>query len=202
MRSRILFLVLAICLISQSAFSTIIINETLGVGDVLDIPFTTPSGGITDFNNSVLALEVIFIPTVNSTDYLSANLFVGNSLLGSNSGSVFSNPPPYGELFGWINKNSSQLGHFATPINFSPLLNGTNQGLIQVSLVSTSNPVTINTVDLFYGSSTDGGFTITAPNPEGFTYSASVAPVPLPSAALLLGSSLLGLAGWRRFRKP
>ncbi len=197
---RILFLVFTISLITQPAFSDITINQTLGVGDVLDISFTTPSGGIVDFNNSELALQILLVPTVVSTDYLSANLFVGNSLLGSNSGTVFTTPPPDGELFIWRNQNSLlPWVSFATPIDFSPLLNGTNQGLIQVQLVS-SNPVTINTVGLFYGSSTDGGATITA-SPQGFTYSASVTPIPEPSTLLLISSGLVCLWGFRkRFR--
>ncbi len=196
---KILFLILTICLITQPAFSDITINQTLGVGDVLDIPFTTPSGGIADFNNSVLGLGITLVPSVVSTDYLFANLFVGNSLLGSNSGILFT-PPPDGELFIWRNQNSVlPWASFATSIDFSSLLNGTNQGLIQVGLAS-SNPVTINTVGLFYGSSTDGGFTITA-SPQGFTYSASVTPIPEPSTLLLISSGLVCLWGFRkRFR--
>jgi hypothetical protein len=37
--------------------------------------------------------------------------------------------------------------------------------------------------------------------PEMFTYVNSVVAVPLPPTVFLLGSGLLGLAGWRRFRK-
>jgi hypothetical protein len=36
---------------------------------------------------------------------------------------------------------------------------------------------------------------------DDFTYTQVEVPVPLPASVFLLGASLIGLAGWRRFRK-
>jgi len=52
------------------------------------------------------------------------------------------------------------------------------------------------------GSYIISGFAIESPYNEGGAYlRVDFAPVPLPSAVILLGSGLLGLVGWRRFRK-
>jgi len=198
MRSKILFLIFAICLITQPAFS-VTIDQQLGVGEVLLIPFTTPLGGIDQPDYGILSLDVLFIP-IQQPDFFSANLFVGNSPLGSNSGSVVPDWPYYTERFAWVNQVSTNWGSNTTLIDFSPLLNGTNQGLIQVDPVL-SSPLTIHEVNLYYGFSIDGGPTIST-SPAGFAYSASIAPVPEPSTMLLLGTGLVGLVGFRRkFRK-
>ncbi len=189
------FILLLSAIIAQPAFSNVTLNQTLGIGDALDIPFTTPSGGLGSHeNSSILSLEIELVPTVVSTNYLTANLFVGNTLLNSNPGFLASQSPVI-ELFAWGNQNSAfPWDSFVTPIDFSLLLSGTNQGLIQVLLAS-SNPVTIETVTLLYGVTTDGGPTISVA-PEGFTYSASITPVPEPSTMILIGSGLIGFAGY------
>ena len=170
--ASILFLCFFVCVTSAKALT---INQTLGVGDVLNISFTTQSGQGTLSNPpNELFLEVSFSPTIVTSDYLSANLFDGSSLLGSNSGTSFYSSPFYYEHFVWYDNTTSGWNSGLNPVgvDFTSFLNGTIQGKIEVSL-ALNNPVFIQEAKLFYGDSIDGGFTM-GYSPNLLSYSASV----------------------------
>ena len=60
-------------------------------------------------------------------------------------------------------------------------------------------PIPSNTTYRGYGSQPDTP--ITAIGSKGYIIERDTNPVPLPGAVWLLGSGLLGLAGWRRLKK-
>jgi uncharacterized protein (TIGR03118 family) len=105
-------------------------------------------------------------------------------------------PSQFGEF-----SNDLLLGNFGDGrINaFDPLL-GTFLGTL---MDSNGNPIVINGLrGLIFGNGGNGGdvntLYFTAGQDHGLF--GSLAPVPLPPTVLLLGSGLLGLVGWRRFR--
>jgi uncharacterized membrane protein len=95
------------------------------------------------------------------------------------------------EAYG-INNSGQIVGNYTdSEINYGFLLSGGDYTTIDVPGASYTTIFGINDAGQMVGVYVDGnGY-------HGFL----ATPVPLPPTVLLLGSALLGLAGWRRMRK-
>jgi hypothetical protein len=107
---------------------------------------------------------------------------------------------------GIYNTNGTAMGPWsATAYNAS----GGNLGSAGDPLISTYGDVPVKSFTIaapgishidFIGNN-EGWTGYCLPMIDNLSFTTSPAPVPLPGSLLLLGSGLLGLAGWRRFRK-
>jgi hypothetical protein len=102
------------------------------------------------------------------------------------------------DLSFWLGNLGGPPNQFSVNWNGSPILNQVNLSSFEyTNYLLTSHVATSDTTVLEFGFRQDSAYF----HIDDISVNISVNAVPIPPTVLLLGSGLLGLVGWRRFRK-